>query len=181
MRSCTVAEPAAGAADVHVNVILSEDADRPATSAGFAFNVGSSGRQSSPSSTPSLSSSVSQASPAPSLSVSVWALFATVGQLSTLSQIASPSASMSVWTHPLAGLHVSTVQESLSSQPRVPPPPQMPLWQWVPPVQMSPSSHEAFSLVGWCVQTPSSQTSKVHELLSSQLSCVPRQLPLPLQ
>src|SRR4029079_4450605 len=67
----------------------------PTGAVGAPWTLGDSGAQSDPSGTPSLSSSVSQASPVPSASRSAWDTFETLGQLSQA--LPSPSRSVSVW------------------------------------------------------------------------------------
>src|SRR5438093_11597237 len=74
--------------------VLSHDAYSRVVPSGGGSALGTScGAQSLPSVVPSLSSSGSQASPRPSPSVSSWFALAAVGQLSTLPQMPSPSAS----------------------------------------------------------------------------------------
>jgi hypothetical protein len=91
----------------------------------------------------------------------------------------SHDAVLLVWTQPVAGLQLSSVQGLPSSQPSAAPAWQLPPPQVSPIVQALPSSHEAVLLV-WTQPVAGLQLSSVHALSSLQLGAGPPwQLPAP--
>jgi hypothetical protein len=81
-----------------------------------------------------------------------------------------------VWTHPVAGLHVSSVHGLLSLQSTGEPPWQMPPPHVPPTTHRSPAS-QGLALSAWTHPVAELQESSVHGLLSSQEIGVPAHTP----
>jgi hypothetical protein len=91
----------------------------------------------------------------------------------------SQAAVLFAWTHPVAGLHVSSVHGLLSLQSTGEPPWQMPPPHVPPTTHRSPAS-QGFVLFVWAHPVAGSHESSVHGLPSSQEIGVPAHTP-PLQ
>jgi hypothetical protein len=79
---------------------------------------------------------------------------------------------MSVWVHPVVGLHASVVQGSKSLQPSAVPDVHAPAWQVSAPLQTLPSLHGVPLAASGCWHWPPLHASIVQGLTSSHWAAV---------